>query len=483
MNKSAIPIALLILLGALHWAFFLGPTDRPWAGPKFSIEDWPKEYRYYEVLQQAVREGRVPLYISRPIHTRKFLALPETLWSPQLLLLGVLGIGPFVVVNTLLLYAAGCAGLLRLRRRYGLGLPAFAVLFLAFMLNGHVTAHLAVGHSMWTGYFLLPLFALPVLDLVEGRSTRATPLFIALVLFVILLQGAFHVFVWCVILLGLLALLSFPLLPPVLRVLAWTAGLGACRLAPAYFLQNRKEQTFLSGVPSLASFWHGLFTVRDPRQAQEGGAFAALSWWELDFYLGAIGVLWLVVFGLLLRFGPHDRAHWRRPGLDGALLLLALLAAGDLYALVNRLPLPLLSAQRVSSRFLVLPLVFLMILAAARLEQWLRDAHPALSRLTLVAIALFAASLGTHSAVWRVARLETILPPRRGNLQMSISSRDDVPDSPMERAYRATVPLSAAISLGTLVAVGVRLRRLRKEPLPAVAPTGQSPPAPPNTEG
>jgi hypothetical protein len=483
MNKQTLPVALLLLAGALHWAVFLGPTSRPWAGPAFSVEDWPKEYRYYEVLQQAVREGRVPLYISRPIHTRKFLALPETLWSPQVALLGVLGVGPFVVVNTLLLYAAGCVGLLRLRRRYDLSLPAFAFLFLAFMLNGHITAHLAVGHSMWAGYFLLPLFALPLLDLVERRATRATPLLIALALFAILLQGALHVFVWCLMLLGLLGLFSFALLPAVWRALAWTAGLAVCRLAPAFFLMNRKDQAFLSGIPSWSALWHGLLTVRDPRQALEGGRFGTLAWWELDFHLGAVGVVVLVVFGLLLRFRGRDRAQWRRPGLDGALLVLALLAAGDVYWLVNRLPLPLLSAQRVSSRFLVLPLVFLTILAAARLEQWLREVHPVLSRVALVAVALFAASLGTHSAVWRVSRLEQILPARRGNLEMSIAPREDVPDGRMEQAYRATVPLAAALSLGTLVALGLRLRRLRAEPPEDVAPTTQSPPAPPNTEG
>jgi hypothetical protein len=480
--NRALPIALLFLAGALHWAVFLSPTARPWAGPAFSVEDWPKEYRYYEVLQQAVREGRVPLYISRPIHTRKFLALPETLWSPQVLLLGVMDVGSFVVVNTLLLYAAGCLGLLRLRKRYGLSLPAFAFLFLAFMLNGHVTAHLAVGHSMWAGYFLLPFFALPVLDLVEDRPRPETPLVIALALFAILLQGALHVFVWCLMLLGLLGLLQFALWPAVLRAFAWTAGLAACRLAPAFFLMNRKDQAFLSGVPSLSALWHGLLTVRDPREALEGGRFGTVAWWELDFYLGAVGVLALLVFGVWLRFRTRDRALWRRPGLDGALLVLALLAAGDVYWFVNRLPIPLLNAQRVSSRFLVLPLVFLMILAAARLEQWLRDVHPALARVSLVAVALLAASLGTHSAVWRVARLEKILPPRRGNLEMGIAPREDVPDSRMERAYRVTVPLAAAVALGTLVTLGIRLRRLRKDAPAPAAPIPQSPPDPPSTE-
>jgi hypothetical protein len=481
--RRALPMALLLLAGAVHWTLFLSPPGRPFQGPAFTVEDWRKEYRYYSVLQQSVRDAELPLYISRPIHTRKFMALPETSWSPQVVLLGVLGIGPFVVVNTLLLYAAGCAGLLLLRRRYGLGLPAFAFLFLGFMLNGHITAHLAVGHSMWTGYFLLPFFVLWVLDLVERRATRATPYLLALVLFAIVLQGALHVFVWCVMLLGLLALFVRSLAPAVVRTLAWALALAACRLLPAYFLMNRKEQAFLSGVPSPAALWHGLVTLRGPDQALVGGRYGTLGWWELDFYLGPLGLLGLLVFGVWLRFRTRDRAQWRRPGLDGALLVLALLAADDVFALVNALPIPLLSAQRVSSRFLVLPLVFLLVLAAARLEAWMRAGSSRQPRFVLLGVGLMALGLGAHSSLWRVGRLEGTLPRRTGHLEITVAGREEALDSPMERAYRATVGVSALISLGTLGALLVRLRRRRDEDETDPGPSPQSPSVPPSTTG
>ena len=83
-------LAALYLGGLVHWALFFGTLAEPLRGPSFTREDWRKEYRYASVLQQAVRQHVVPYYISRPIHTRRFLALPEVSWSPQVVLLRAL---------------------------------------------------------------------------------------------------------------------------------------------------------------------------------------------------------------------------------------------------------------------------------------------------------------------------------------------------------------------------------------------------------
>ena len=122
------------------------------------------------MLQQAVREGRVPLvHLAAHPHAEVPGPARDAAGRRRCCCCVCSALGPFVVVNTLLLYAAGCAGLLRLRRRYGLSLlPAFAFLFLAFMLNGHVT-RAPRGRAFDVGGLssCCPLFALPVLDLVE----------------------------------------------------------------------------------------------------------------------------------------------------------------------------------------------------------------------------------------------------------------------------------------------------------------------------
>ncbi len=228
--RRILMIVALYLGGLAHWALFFGTLAEPLRGPTFTREDWRKEYRYASVLQQAVRQGAVPYYISRPIHTRRFLALPEVTWSPQVVLLRILEPGPFVLANTWLLYSVGFLGLVALARRLRLGTLPFVFVFLLFFLNGHVTAHLAVGHSMWAAHFLLPWFCLAVLALAEEPTPGRAPLAVALVLFAMLLQGGFHLFVWCVMLVGLLGLFDRRKLRAVAEALVWAAALAALPL-------------------------------------------------------------------------------------------------------------------------------------------------------------------------------------------------------------------------------------------------------------
>jgi hypothetical protein len=452
--QRALIVAALYLGGLVHWALFFGTLDDPLRGPSFTREDWRKEYRYASVLQQAVCQGVVPYYISRPIHTRRFLALPEVNWSPQVVLLRVLEPGPFILANTLLLYSIGFFGLIALGRRLGFGALPFSFVFLLFFLNGHLTAHLAVGHSMWAAHFLLPWFCLAILSLARDPTPRRAPLAVALVLFAMLLQGGFHLFVWCVMLVGLLGVFERHKLRGVAEALLWAVALAVCRLAPAYFLLDRKEQAFLSGYPSLAVLWHGLVSLVPADAARVGGRFGGLNSWEYDHHVGLVGLAWLLFFGVY-------RA-WRGPrhpslGLLSPLIVMALLSLGDLFAPWNALPVPLLSAERVSSRLLLLPILFLALFSARRMQEWLDERgglfRPAAGAALAVALAT---SLLAHSRLWRIESIEPMLPERRGNLAISIDPLP-VPLVGREWAYVTTARASMLLSLGALgVALGAR---------------------------
>ncbi|HET8644843.1 MAG TPA: hypothetical protein VFO85_05110, partial [Vicinamibacteria bacterium] len=263
-------LAALFLAGAMTWAALLSADGRA-SGPVPTVEDWPKEFRHYTVLRQAVVERRLPLFVSRPILAgRKLLAVPELNCAPPVLLLGALSIPHYVLMDTLVFYALGFAGLLRLRRRYGLGWLAFSFLFLLFFLNGHLVAHMAVGHSMWAAHFLLPVFVLGLLELVEG-GRPATPALLALVMFAMLLRGGVHLFAWCTLFLILLAAFNPRRARPVAVTLGLAAALGAVRLVPAAFLARRWQGRFLSGFPSAGDLLAALASIRPPNHPLRGG--------------------------------------------------------------------------------------------------------------------------------------------------------------------------------------------------------------------
>jgi hypothetical protein len=458
-------LAALFGLGVLHWLYLFGFLTPGFAGMSFTVADWPKEVRYYVALQQAVTDGRVPYYVSKSIQeTRKFLANPEVPWSPDLLLLRFCGIEVFLALKVLLWYTAGFAGLVLIRRRYALSLLPFTFLFLLFAFNGHIVAHLAIGHSMWTGYFLLPFVFVYLVDLLEDGA-RAAPVKLALVLFLMLLQGALHVFVWCFLLLLLAAAFRPRAWKPALLMLAWTAALCACRLVPAAIvLFGKTEALFISGYPSAADLAAALVWIRPITYPRQGGLFGTLSWWEYDAYLGVVGLAWLLWFGVALRFkAPEAR---RFAVLEGPLAVLAVLSLDDLYAAINGLGVPLLSGERVSSRLLIVPIVFLMPAAATRMQRVLETSpRPRrLSALAVVAVVLIAAGLAAHSYAWSLPMLERSwpAPPHPRDLGLAILGARDLGPTAKDASYVWSVRFSAAVSVLALLAAAWRLRSLRR---------------------
>jgi hypothetical protein len=453
-ERRAWPLAATFLAaGILHWVLFLGV---PTVLPKDSA-DWPKEFRYYAVLKQAVTEGRVPYFVSVSLQdTRKFLAIPETVLSPQIILLRWLSIDTFFLIHVLLLQAVGLAACLAIRGRYQLSLPSFALLWLLLGFNGHVTAHLAIGHSMWGGYFFLPWFFLLLLETVESPSPR-TPIALGLVLGLLLLQGSFHPFVCCVLFLSLMLLLDGPSRHISFEALAWTAGFAFFRLAPAAaILLGKRVQDFQTGYTGLGDFLAGLAWIRDVTFPRRGtGSMGGLRWWEFDAFVGAAALTWLVGAGLILGFvrtrGPHRRLAW-------PMAIVAVLSLDSLYRPLNLSHLPLLGAERVSSRLLMVPLGLLMVIAAIAGEAWVRQS-PARRHAYVVAIAIITALLlGWHSFVWSVASVTRLLPPPPHMRDLSIEIVESAGEA-KDALYVLTVKASAIVSAGAAILACICWRR------------------------
>ena len=457
-------LAALFGIGVLHWLYVFGWLTPGFAGMSFNVADWPKEVRYYVALQQAIVDGRIPWYVSKSIQdTRKFLANPEVPWSPDVLLLRFVGIEVFLVLKVLLWYSVGFAGLLLIRRRYALSLPPFTFLFLLFAMNGHIVAHLAIGHSMWTGYFLLPFVFLYLTDILEGATTTA-PAKLALVLFLMLLQGSLHIFVSCLLLITLSAVFRRGAWKPLLVALLWTAALGACRLVPAaVVLFGKMDQVFISGYASAVDLLSAFVRIRPITTSRQGGLFGTLNWWEFDIYLGVVGLAWVLWFGIVLRFkGAEAR---RFAALDGPLAVIALLSLDDVYAPINRLGIPLLSGERVSSRLLIIPLAFLLVIAAVRMQRVLEASsrRPLVRALAVAAAVVIALGLAAHSRAWSLPVLERISPPPPHARDLGIAILDSGVLEPTARdtAYLWSVSAGLAVSVVALVAAGWRLRGRR----------------------
>lgn len=411
----------LYFLGVFHWVYFLNSGNVP-----FDLHDWTQTGPYYYFLRQAIRHGQLPLHISSTlIPTDRYIARPDTLLSPQALLLYFLQPGPFMLANVLVMFTIGFAGLLLIRKRYHLHPVAFTSLFLLFNFNGHITAHLAVGHSEWVGYFLLPFFVYLALQGIEqgGKVSWKWVLLISLALFSIFLQGAFHFFLWCLIfLLGLG--LFFPQYAS-MAVKAILAGvlLSLVRILPPAVEYLQGGPAFISGFISVTDLVSALAVLIHPAEALTG-PFKSLPGWEVDTYVGLLGLAFLAFFGIY--------RTWRRQEALSALFapvgLLAFLSIGKVYLPIASLPLPLVDSERVPSRFLILPVVVLSVLAAIQLQRFFdeRGANGLRPRLLWLALLfLLGHDLLQHSRVWRVTNMYLLFPKTPVDIRAAVSNHPD----------------------------------------------------------
>jgi hypothetical protein len=435
-------LAVLFAGGAFHWIWFFN-----YGHMSFRPYDWGKEFIYYSVLQRAIESGSVPYHIPQAFHgSNRFLALPEVNLSPQIFFLPAVDVGTFVVLNTVLLYAAGFVGTLLIRRRYGLSLLSFTVFFLLFNFNGHIVAHLGVGHSMWGGYFLLPFLFLFLLEVLEGGPWRTGALKIAFALAAILLQGSLHVYIWCLLFLVFVLAFNWKQAKPLALAIAASGVLSAYRLLPALFALWGKKEKFIWSYPTPLELLDALTTIREstPERLRPWGT---AGWWEHDAYIGLLGLAVLVIFGIWMRFAKRDGLEkYRYRELDVPLVLMALLSVSYVHAFITRIPVPLLKSERVAMRFVIIPVVLLALLSSIRMEVVLRSLRQTfkLRFLAISTMALAALSFVDHSYLWSIARLDRIFTSKA--VDLTVPPIQDLADG----LYKTTFGVSVGISLAAL---------------------------------
>ncbi len=447
-------MVLLYLFGILHWSLFLN-----WGKVPFDLHDWTQAGAYLSFLRQAFMTNQLPLQIgSTLVATDRYLALPQTLISPQAYLLRFLEPGVFTLLNLLILYSAGYFGLLLLRRRYSLAPLAFTVLFVLFNFNGQITAHYAVGHLEWTGYFFLPFFILLLLKILDGeKADWKWVLCIASIFFLMAIQGAFHFVLWCWIFLlawGLFHPKNY--LMPAIKAILFSLPLCLVRFLPpaVEFLGGGKN--FVSGFPTVTDLFAAMIVLKYPVEAISK-SFSSLGWWEVDSYIGLIGLVFVIGFGVY--------QTWHR-GADKVSLLaptavLIFLSIGQIYAVINHLPIPLLDSERISSRFFILPLAVLITLGSIQLQELLvRIGVRSITEriFSLGVLILLVHDLFQHSRIWRVSNMVQLFTSTPVDIQSKVIHHPD----PL---YFGALTVGAACTLLTfvvLIFLTLRERRLNK---------------------
>lgn len=353
---AGILLAGLFAAGLLHWGFFLD-----WSNNHFDIQDWHTHVGpYLDFLSKALKSGQFPLHADSPyMIPAQYLARQNRPFSPQILLLYFLNPATYVLVNVWIFYSLGFVGLLLIRGRYHLSLVSFLSMFLLFNLNGHINARMGVGHFEWVGYFLLPFYVLLILKMVEGEKTAWRWLLsMSLLMLAITLQGAAHFFIYCMSFLLLLGLFQPRFFSPAIKAIILSALVSMIRiLPPAIQFAGGTGLKSLGGFASVLQVFQA-FILPSNRQI-----------WEKAYFVGAIGFAFIIYFGIIRNWARDER---HRP-LYLSMLVMAFFSVGVIYLPLFSSHIPFLDSQRAPTRFLIIPLVFLITLAGIQFQSLINE--------------------------------------------------------------------------------------------------------------
>ena len=407
-------LAGLLLFGIYLWGVFYS-----WGNISLDFLDWAEVTGpRYALLQDALTKGQLPLHAANLTALRgvtdRYFAIPDTPFPPDIIALRYLEIGQYLFFDTVLLYLAGFIGLLLLGRKYRLSPLAFLLLFLLFNFNGLITGHLAVGHSIFTAYFLLPFFVLLVLDLLEREQVGwKWVLGFAVLQLVVLLQGLFHLYVWCLMFLGLLVLFNPRLLRPVATAGFFSVLVGLPRLLPPALIVGSITHEFMGGPATVTDLFASLVVLLDPDRAMVlPSKIFPLRWWEQDYFIGMLGLAFLLGFGVLAPLWRDRTRKSVQVQLLVACLILTALSIGQVFGTIIRVaPIPPFTGERVSARFFAVPLAALLVQAAIFLQRELdrRKQKPWVQLIILGLSALLFHDLNQHLQAWRIRYLDGLV--------------------------------------------------------------------------
>jgi hypothetical protein len=340
-------------IAALLWFFH---------GGRFAWDqnaDWQKEWGYLFAWKNALARGHLPYYMHTQAQgTERFLANLETIVAPHVVLLGGLDVGVFFLVHAIAVFAVGYRGLVTLKRELRLSLFAWAIYLSLFLFNGHVTAHLGIGHTQWVSYYLLPWVLLGVLRLARGDKSWRNVTTLAVTLAAMIMIGGWHLFVCASLFLTVSCVTDPSRLVFLARTLMMVGLLSAFRVLPALLTFGGGTNVFLG---SFRNVW-GLVDAL----LNGGGVWRdGLDLWEYDTYIGHVGFIVLCLGAFPAR--TPDR-RWMNVYLASSAALL-ILSLDGVYQHTLFL-LPGFVSERVVTRLAVLPVLALSLAGCVRLDSW-----------------------------------------------------------------------------------------------------------------
>jgi len=399
-----VEIAVVVfMLATVAWLLRFGKDD--WASTQDHLKDWA----YYSTLRQAVETGQLPLYSKQAfLQTERYFANAEAPLGPHAILLAFMEIRTFFLLHALLMAGIGAAGLLVLRRELRLALFGWTVFVIALVLNSFTTWHLAEGNTPWVSMWLLPWIFWSTIRMRQGDDSNRTAAVTSLCLAMMIVNGAWHIFMWSAMIIGAGAIGRRVNLVFLAKAFGMLLALTAFRTVPAFLTVGGGHNEFGAGFASVGDLVGALLTER-----------SVTRWWwfaNTNYFVGWFG--FALIAGALV---PWPRSSSAADALRIPAVTLLVLSIGSVYE-HTLFRLPVFGSERFTFRFAGPAALAMLLIGCCHVQEWSmwRSRRSWLTTLpVLVAAMSLVVQLGLLAAAIR-PRFAEFPPPVVENLKTTL---------------------------------------------------------------
>jgi hypothetical protein len=383
--------------------------------PELSAHDLGKETKYIRVIKESLSSNRLPFHVANlskifQASNDRFFSSPIWPFSPQILLLYILTPMSFIFINHLLLYTIGAYGLIKLSKEHGLKYPAFLLIFLIFNFNGHIIEKFAVYGSGQLGYYFIPLMLLFFLRLmpsdVDNRQSKAyyvNSIYLGIAFALILLQGSFHIYVQFVTFIIIWTFFNLSKLKYAVISLTISFLINAVRIIPAalsFGVGSNKEKAF--------GYYDPVMLFKAVMYPTTHLTYPPFHWWEVSVFISIFGFLILLKYSILDPLidqkGPGRQFNYK---IYAPIIIMILLSMWKVKHYLVPDFIPLINSESVATRYAIVPLVFLTVIASFNLSRSLSIMSSWRKALIYLLLGLLLVSLLDHLLQWRLLKVQT----------------------------------------------------------------------------
>jgi hypothetical protein len=372
-------LGFLFLAGIILWMYFFD-----YGKTALNFKDWDGiNIPRLVFLSQAYRSYVIPWHMqyTPPLHnTDRFFSVPDVITSPQTLLLYFMKVRYFVYFDILLNYSIAMISIFWIKKLLKLSLAAIVFFFFLFVFNGYIVAHFSNGHFTWMSHFLFPLFFGLMILLSRGVAGWRWVAATAFLMFYMVLDGGEHQFVWLLIFMCLMIPFHWKQAKWLFAAILFSGLLSAIRLLPPVVeLPHYSWATGAvpAGYPSVMSLVQAMIQLVGPG-SNLGDPLFVYYYHEFSLYVGVIGFIFICGFGIFM-WAKNLANKGEFSGFVFPVIGMIFLSLSDTYSIVKAIPFPLFGGERVSTRMIDVPFVFLLMVAVYYFQKWLNNRKDILS--------------------------------------------------------------------------------------------------------